>query len=78
LGSLRRECLDFVLIFNERQLLHHLTAYVTYFNQARPHQGIDQRIPATPVPYHNSPSDGPIVAVPILNGLHHDYQHRVA
>jgi transposase InsO family protein len=77
-GSVRRECLDYVLIFSERQLLHHLTAYVTYFNQARPHQGIDQRIPAPPMPLHNSPSAGPIVGVPILNGLHHDYQRRAA
>jgi len=78
LGSIRPECLDYVFIFSERQLLHQLTAYIAYFNQARPHQGIAQRLPAGPVPLHNLPSDGAIVGVPILNGLHHDYQRRAA
>jgi len=40
LRSVRQECLDHVLIFRERQLQRVLNAYVAYFNQARPHQGI--------------------------------------
>jgi len=50
LGSVRRECLDHVLIFHEKQLHRVLRSYVEYFNQARPHQGIQQRIPELPVP----------------------------
>ena len=45
LGSVRRECLDHLLIFHEKQLHRVLHAYVEYFNQARPHQGIQQRVP---------------------------------
>jgi putative transposase len=45
LGSVRRECLDHLLILQEKQLHRVLCAYVQYFNQARPHQGIRQQIP---------------------------------
>src|SRR5215471_8155512 len=40
LGSVRRDCLDHLLILHEKQLQHVLKAYMDYFNQARPHQGI--------------------------------------
>ncbi|MFL5661947.1 MAG: integrase core domain-containing protein [Ktedonobacteraceae bacterium] len=41
---MRRECLDHFLIFQEKQLHRLLNAYAMYFNQARPHQGLGQRI----------------------------------
>jgi transposase InsO family protein len=47
LGSMRRECLDHVLILHEKQLHRILKTYVAYFNKARPHQGIQQQIPET-------------------------------
>ena len=76
LGSLRRECLDYMLILSERHLRHIVTEYATYFNQARPHQGINQRIPCAPqLPDH---PDGEIVGVPVLGGLHHDYRRKAA
>ena len=40
--SVRQECLDHLLILEEKQLQRMLNAYVVYFNQARPHQGIQQ------------------------------------
>src|SRR5438874_7964013 len=43
--SVRQECLDHLLIFQEKQLQRVLNAYVGYFNQSRPHQGIGQQIP---------------------------------
>ena len=43
LGSIRRKCLDHVLILHEKQLHRVLKAYVEYFNGVRPHQGIQQR-----------------------------------
>ncbi len=75
LGSVRRECLDHFLIFHERQLHRLLKAYVLYFNQARPHQGLGQRIPDLPVP-SALPSNQPdqVLSVPVLGGLHHDYR----
>lgn len=45
LGSVRRECLDHMLILGERHLYRVIREYVQYYNMARPHQGIDQRIP---------------------------------
>ena len=78
LGSVRRECLDHFLIFHEKQLSRVLRAYITYFNQARPHQGIRQQIPAPPAfsaPLSHQQSQ--VIAVPVLGGLHHNYR-RVA
>src|SRR5712692_2615413 len=75
LGSVRRECLDHFLVLHEKQFYRLLKAYVVYFNQARPHQGIGQQIPvppAPPAPLHDS-SDR-VISVPMLGGLHHDYQ----
>ncbi len=45
LGSVRRECLDHILVVSESHLRRVLREYVTYFNTSRPHQGIDQRVP---------------------------------
>ena len=78
LGSVRRECLDHVLVLHEKQLHRVLRAYVAYFNQARPHRGIQQQIAELPVPSappHNQREK--VIAVPVLGGLHHDYR-RVA
>ena len=75
LGSVRRECLDHLLILQEKQLQRVLKAYVVYFNQARPHQGIRQQIPeryGEPVPSHRD--DAKILSFPVLGGLHHDYR----
>ncbi len=71
LGSLRRECLDQVLVLDDRHFGRVVAEYVRrYYNAARPHQGLDQR---TPVPA-DRPAEGNIVALPVLGGLHHDYQ----
>jgi putative transposase len=74
LGSLRRECLDHVIILNERQLWRVLREYVAYFNGARPHQGIRQRRLDNVLALVPTPDAGHIVAVPVLGGLHHDYR----
>ena len=78
LGSVRRECLDHVLILHERQLHRVLRAYFEYFNRARPHQGIHQQVPQgenTCLPPDQRGAR--IISVPILGGLHHKYR-RVA
>lgn len=76
LGSLRRECLNYMLILSERHLRHIVTEYVTYFNQARPHQGINQRIPCGS--HVSDQTDGEIVGILVLGGLHHDYPRKAA
>ena len=64
-----------MLILNEKQLQRVLNAYVAYFNQARPHQGIEQQLPEPRGLSNSSYHAGDkVIAVPILAGLHHDYQ----
>jgi transposase InsO family protein len=72
--SVRQECLDHLLILHERQIQRVLNAYVSYFNQARPHQGIAQRIPERrrSVP-SSQDARGKVIALPVMSGLHHDY-----
>ncbi|MBX7237696.1 MAG: transposase, partial [Caldilineales bacterium] len=72
LESLRRECLDHMLILNERHLSKVVREYANYFNHARPHQGIGQCIPAPPKV--EPPTTGKVFAFPVLGGLHHDYR----
>jgi len=75
LGSVRRECLDHVLILHEKQLHRVLHAYVEYFNQERPHQGIRQQVPQGEETSGASDQHGDrIITVPILGGLHHAYR----
>ena len=74
LGSVRRECLDHVIVLGERQLRRVLRDYVAYFNQHRPHQGLAQGVPEGLVPVTpHVKLRGPIRATPILGGLHHTY-----
>jgi hypothetical protein len=65
-----------MLILSERHLRRIVTEYIAHFNQARPHQGIDQRIPCDP-PLPDHPG-GEMVGVPVLGGLHHDYRRKAA
>jgi putative transposase len=80
LGSERRECLDHFLILGEGHLYRVIKEYVTFFNGARPHQGIEQRIPEQVGSKVKEKRDGKIIAFPVLHGLsldrdlrHHDY-----
>lgn len=75
LGSVRCECLDHLLIFSDQQLYRVIKEYLGYFNRVRPHQGIGQKIPEQPKVEERFKAMGKIIALPILNGLHHDYQH---
>ena len=79
IGSVRRECLDHIFILSERQLYRLIGEYVAYFNHARPHQGIDQRIPDPQESDASGvePNSQRIVGYPVLGGLHQDYR-RVA
>ncbi len=74
LGSVRRECLDHLLIFTERQLHRVVSEYVEYFNRVRPHQGLGQQIPEGLRGVVSEGRSGKILAFPVLHGLHHDYR----
>jgi transposase InsO family protein len=72
LGSVRRECLDHLLVLGEAHLRRTLKEYVNYFNFVRPHQGLQQRIPDAP--REDASQTGPVRAIPVLGGLHRTYR----
>jgi putative transposase len=75
IGSVGRECLDHILILSEKHGRRIVREYCAFFNRTRPHQDIDQQIsiPSRDVdlPDH---AGRKVIGIPILNGLHHDYQ----
>jgi putative transposase len=75
-GTLRGECLDHLIILNERHLWRILSEFIDdYFNTTKPHLSLNRN---SPIPRKiDPPSNGKIVSTPILGGLHHRY-HRVA
>ena len=76
IGSLRRECLDHMLILNRLKLDRIVQEYLDYYNHSRPHQGIGQQIPeclAEDNPWPTRKSGGKITSTRVLNGLHHSY-----
>ena len=76
IGSLRRECLDHVIVWNERSLRRHLQQYLAYYHEWRTHLSLDKDAPA---PRAEQPPDcGTIVEVPHVGGLHHHYERRAA
>jgi transposase InsO family protein len=74
-GSVRRECLDHIVVFNEQHLRRVIREYVAYYNQMRPHQGIGQSIPDPPP---EPQPGGPVEAKPVLGGPHHHYYRKAA
>ena len=73
IGTLRRECLDHMIVLDERHLASVLTEFVRYYNQERPHRTLGLQTPE----WRPRPKTGPIRSRPVLNGLHHAYE-RVA
>jgi putative transposase len=82
IGTMRRECLDFVIPLNERHLYGILKAWMTHYNEGRPHMSLGPGIPRpkrmSPVPRHvhrhRIPTGQRVVARLVLGGLHYDYQ----
>ena len=75
-GSLRRECLDHVVVLGERRLRRILKAYFAYYHRSRTHLSLGKDAPE-PRAVH-PPSMGRIVALPEVGGLHHRYERRAA
>lgn len=76
IGSIRRECLDHVIIFNERHLRRVLSSYCQYHHHIRTHLSLAKDCPE-PRPIQ-PPSDSTVVASPQVGGLHHRYERREA
>ena len=76
IGSIRRECLDHIIILNEHHLRGVLSKYFQYHHTARTHLSLNKDCPQ---PRRiQSPSAGKIVAFPEVGGLHHRYERRAA
>jgi transposase InsO family protein len=69
IGTLRRDCLDHILIVDEQHLRRVLTLYSTYYNETRTHLGLGKDAPLGRAVQRS----GTVVSMPILSGLHHRY-----
>jgi putative transposase len=76
IGSIRRECLDHVVVLHERHLKHILASYLASYHRFRTHLSLAMDCPQ-PRPVHG-PDEGRVVAVPEVGGLHHHYERRAA
>ena len=70
--TVREECLDHLLIISESHLRGVLAEYVKYYNQRRPHQGIEQRTP-NPLSERRMTTRDPVSRRDVLGGIVHDY-----
>ena len=76
IGTIRRECLDHLIIVNEAALHRHLKFFLEYYHQSRTHLSLEKDTPESrSVP---PPESGRVVAVPQVGGLHHRYERRAA
>ncbi len=76
IGSIRRECLDHVIVFSERHLRRVLRSYIEYYHGSRTHLGLEKDCP---VPRGiELPDLGPVLEEPMAGGLHHRYFRRAA
>ena len=76
IGSIRRECLDHVVVFNERHLYRVLSSYVEYYHRSRTHLSLRKDCP-DPRPIE-PPTRGRVSVLPQVGGLHHRYQRLAA
>jgi transposase InsO family protein len=74
IGSIRRECLDQVVVFNERHLLRVLSSYVDYYHRSRTHLSLAKDCPEVRPEMWR----GKIIAIPQVGGLHHRYERLAA
>jgi len=80
IGTIRRECLDWLIVLNDRHLRTVLREWVAHYNRGRPHASLGPGIPDVPPDRFAQPNGHQIaaghdvIATPILAGLHHEYR----
>ena len=81
IGTIRRECLDYVIPLNERHLRKTVAEFAVHYNRGRPHSSLGPGIPEPPqaeVPAsakrHELPEGFRVASTPVLSGLHHEYR----
>jgi len=75
-GSIRRECLDHVIVLHEQHLRRRLADYFHYYHGQRTHRSLDEDCPEPRAV--ELPDQGNIIALPLVNGLHHRYARQAA
>jgi transposase InsO family protein len=76
IGSLRRECIDHVIVFNEAGLYRHLKSFLAYYHESRTHLSLEKEALASrPV---QPPEFGHVIGLAQVGGLHHWYERRAA
>src|SRR5260370_29232591 len=76
IGTIRRECLDHVIVLNEASLYRHVKSFLAYYHESRTHLSLAKDTPE-PRPVH-PPPHAAVVAIPQVGGLHHRYERRAA
>jgi transposase InsO family protein len=76
IGSLRRECLDHVILLNERQLNRILSDFIRYYNCSRTHPALDKNAPDPRVAQERE--IGKVIAFSEVGRFHHRYERRAA
>jgi transposase InsO family protein len=82
IGTMRRECLDFIIPLGDKHLRRLLREWVRHYNQGRPHSSLGPGIPdaaGLPIPLtvasrHVLPRHSRVISRPVLGGLHHEYR----
>ncbi|SPE33174.1 hypothetical protein SBA2_750008 [Acidobacteriia bacterium SbA2] len=76
MGSIRRECLDHVIVLGEKHLRRILTSYFAYSQGSRTHLALGKDAPEPRAV--QPPEVGPVIELPQVGGLHHRYERRAA
>ena len=76
IGTIRRECLNQLIILNEAALRRHLKLFLEYYHQGRTHLSPEKDTPESRLV--QPPESGRVVAVPQVGGLHHRFERRAA
>ena len=71
IGTIRRECLDYLIPMNETHLKRIVREFVTYYNRGRPHTALG---PGLPEPNQAAVPATEFTKTPVLSGLHYDYR----
>ncbi len=76
IGTIRRECLDHLIVFGEPSLRRNLRSYIDYYHESRTHLALAKDAPESRP--SQPPELGQVVAIPQVGGLHHRYERRAA